>query len=267
VSEILVTGGTGDLGRELVARLAAKGHAVRVLSRRDNPGVPPGVRAVRGDLVGGQGVDEAASGVDVIVHCASGARDTGMRGVISSRTTRKTDVEPTRRLLDIAKRSGARFVYPSIVGVDRIPLGYYRTKLACERVIEESSVPHTIFRSTQWHTLGAELSRRLSRGPVVFAPKGVRSQLLDPGEVADRIVTLIDQNTDGHAPDMGGPTVFTLREIVEKYLAAIGKRRPIVELPLPGAAMRAFREGHNLTPDHADGRITFDEWLSANVSR
>jgi uncharacterized protein YbjT (DUF2867 family) len=263
MTEVLVTGGTGDLGRELVPRLTRKGHSVRVLSRRENPAVAEGVRAVRGDLTTGRGVEEAAGGVDVIVHCASGARDTGLRGVISSRATQATDVDATERLLDVARANGAtRFVYPSIVGVDRIPLGYYRTKLACENLIERSGVTHTIFRSTQWHTLGAELSRRLTRGPIVVLPKGIRSQLLDPGEVADRIVSLVDEPVDGRAPDMGGPAVLTLREIVAKFLSP--SRKAIIEAPLPGPAMRAFRAGENLAPEHADGRITFDEWLATH---
>jgi len=268
LSTILVTGGTGDLGRELVPRLLAKGHAVRVLSRRENPPLPAGAQAVRGDLARGEGIDDAAAGVDVIVHCASGARDAGLRGVVSPRATQATDVEPTHRLLEIARANGhTRFVYTSIVGVDRVPLGYYRTKLACERLIEQSGVPHTIFRSTQWHTLGAEFARRMTRLPVAVLPKGVSSQLLDPGEVAERIVSLVDDGVEGRAPDMGGPSVLTLREIGEKYFKATGQHRTIVEVPLPGATMRAFREGGNLAPEHADGRITFHEWLTRNVVR
>jgi uncharacterized protein YbjT (DUF2867 family) len=265
--DVLVTGGTGALGSELVPRLITKGYDVRVLSRRENPPVPVGARAVRGDLTTGEGVAEATSGADVIVHCATGAADGGMRAVISARATERTDVEPTRVLLDIAKRNGSvRFVYPSIVGVDRIPLGYYRTKLACERVIEESGVPYTIFRSTQWHTFAAEVCRRLTAAPVVMAPKGFRSQLLDPGEVAERVVALIEQDVEGHAPDMGGPVALSLREIVRAYLSAVGKRRAVLQVPIPGKTMRGLREGLNLAPEHADGRITWEAWLEKNTA-
>ena len=268
MTEILVTGGTGNLGRELVPRLIARGHAVRVLTRRERYG-PNGERFVRGDLITGEGLDEAVKDVDAIVHCATGAADSGLRGVISQKATQTTDVDPTARMLERAKAlGGSPFVlYISIVGIDRIPIGYYKTKLATERVIEASGLSHTILRTTQWHTLAAELGRRVLRGPVAFVPRGMKSQLLDAGEVAERMVKLFDERPAGRAPDMGGPEVLDLSDIVRSYARAVGKRRPVVGVPLPGKGMAGFRAGYNLTPEHADGRITWAQWLERNVSR
>jgi uncharacterized protein YbjT (DUF2867 family) len=266
VTSILVTGGTGALGSELVPRLVAKGHDVRVLSRRANPRVAPGARAVRGDLVTGEGVSGAVTGAEIIVHCATGAADSGIRG-LGYKSTARTDVEPTKRLLDVAAQSAKpRFVYISIVGIDRIPLGYYRGKLDCERAIETSGLPYSILRTTQWHTLADEFCRRLTRSPVVMVPKGLRGQLLDPGEVADRMTTLVDEGHEGHAPDMGGPEALDITDVVRTYLRAKGKRRAVVGLPVPGKAIKGFREGLNLTLDHADGRITWEEWLARTVA-
>lgn len=263
---ILVTGGTGDLGKELVPRLAANGHEVRVLSRRERPGLPSGVRAIRGDLITGDGVTEAVGGVDTIVHCATGARDTGLRG-LTYRTSRRTDVEPTKALLEVAKLAGdLRFVYISIVGVDRIPLGYYRAKLDSERAIAASGLTYTILRTTQWHTLGWEFCRRFAQLPAVVVPRGVRSQLLDPSEVAERMASLIETGASGRVPDMGGPEALEFREIVRRYLLARHKHRAVAQLTIPGKAMAGFRAGHNLCPDHADGRITWDEWLAKRVA-
>lgn len=262
MSTILVTGGTGALGSRLVPRLVDKGHDVRVLSRKANPPVPPGAAAVRGDLVSGAGIAEAVGGVDVVVHCATGAADNGVRG-LGYRASARTDVEPTKRLLEAAEQGGnPRFVYPSIVGIDRIPLGYYRAKLDSERAIEASGLPYTIFRSTQWHTLADEFARRLTRGPLVVVPKGVRGQLLDPDEVADRLATLVDEGYEGRAPDMGGPVAVDVADAVRMWLKAKNKKRAVIALPVPGKAMRGFREGLNLTLDHADGRVTFEDWLA-----
>lgn len=266
MTEVLVTGGTGALGSQLVPRLLTGGYNVRVLSRRDRPALPVGARAVRGDLITGDGVRDAVDGVKIIVHCATGAADGGIRGTMYKPTIR-SDVVPTKALLDVAKQHGtARFVYISIVGIDKIPLGYYKGKLDCERAIEGSGLSYTILRTTQWHTLAWEFGRRFTRLPLVVVPKGLRSQLLDAGEVADRMVSLIDGGVEGHAPDMGGPVALDFREIMRAYLRATNKRRAVIELSIPGKAMAGFRAGYNLTPEHADGRITWEEWLEHTVA-
>jgi uncharacterized protein YbjT (DUF2867 family) len=267
VTQVLVTGGTGDLGRELVPRLVSKGYDLTVLSRYPNPPVPAGIRTVQGDLTTGAGVEDALAGVQVIVHCATGSRDTGIRG-LGYKVPKKTDVDPTQRMLDAVKAKGAapHVVYISIVGVDKIPLGYYRAKLESEQIIERSGLPYSIFRTTQWHTLADELSRRLSASPVVMLPKGLRSQLLDAGEVAERMAEIVDQGPSQHVPDMGGPEVLDMRDVVKSWLEAKGKRRAVLSVPLPGKAVAGFAAGHNLAPEHAHGRKTWEQWLSKNVA-
>ena len=119
--EVLVTGGSGSLGRRVVERLRDAGREVRVLSRSGRPAT------VRGDLLTGEGLERAVHGVDTIVHCAS-----------SPRKTRQIDVEGTERLLRAAVRTGiSHIVFISIVGVDRNPyFPYYRMKLEVERIVE-----------------------------------------------------------------------------------------------------------------------------------
>ena len=118
MTTILVTGGTGTLGRHVTERLRGDGHEVRVLSRSTQP------YAV--DLrKGGPGLDTAMAGVDTVVHCAS-SQSGG-------------DQEAAARLIEAAKKAGVRhLVYISIVGVDLVPLGYYKSKLAVERMVEAS---------------------------------------------------------------------------------------------------------------------------------
>ena len=169
VSEILVTGGTGSLGRRVVDRLRSAGRDVRVLSRSGRPGT------VRADLLTGEGLDGVVEGIDAIVHCAS-----------SPTKTRQTDVEGTERLLRAAGRAGvSHFVFISIVGVDRNPyFPYYRMKLEVERVIESSPVPWTILRATQFHEFVLRIVQLLDRIPVMMTPRGFLLQPIDIGEVA-----------------------------------------------------------------------------------
>src|SRR5215218_7936038 len=230
MSEILVMGGTGVLGLRVVDRLRGAGREVRVLSRSGRPGT------IRGDLLMGAGLDEAVDGVETIVHCASNPY----------RKTRQTDVGGTELLLQAAARVGvSHVVFISIVGVDRNPYyPYFRVKLDAERVIERSTVPWTILRATQFHDLMLRMFRLLDRLPAVMTiPRGLLFQPIDVGETADRLVELALSPPAGLVPDVGGPEVLTSTELARAYLGATGREKRIVELPLPGRAARAWREG------------------------
>jgi uncharacterized protein YbjT (DUF2867 family) len=249
-SEILVTGGTGSLGSRVVDGLRAAGRDVRVLSRSERPGT------VRGDLLTGEGLEEAVRGVDTIVHCAS-----------SPRKTRQVDVEGTERLLRVAGRAGvSHLVFISIVGVDRNPyFPYYRMKLEVERIVERSPVPGTILRATQFHEFVLRITQFLKRLPVMMMPKDFLLQPIDVGEVADRLVELALSKPVGHAPDIGGPEVRTAAELARAYFAAAGRRRRVVEVPLPGKTARAFREGAQLCPEERYGKIRWEEFLHRTI--
>ena len=252
VSEILVTGGTGSLGRRVVERLrsAGAGRDVRVLSRSGRAGT------VRADLLTGEGLEEGVEGIDVIVHCAS-----------SPRKTRQTDVEGTERLLRAAGRAGiSHFVFISIVGVDRNPyFPYYRMKLEVERVLEGSPVPWTILRATQFHEFVLRVVQLLDRIPVMMAPRGFLLQPIDIGEVADRLVELALADPAGRVPDVGGPEVRTMAELASAYFEVVGQSRRVVEVPLPGKTARAIRGGAQLCPERRYGKIRWGEFLRQTV--
>jgi uncharacterized protein YbjT (DUF2867 family) len=241
---ILVTGGTGTLGRMLVERLRAEGCEPRVLSRRPGPG-----RAV-GDLDTGAGLADALRGASVVVHAASRPRH---------------DVAGTRRLVEAARAAGAEphLVFVSIVGIERVPLGYYREKLAVEEVVTGSGLLWTIQRATQFHDLLDALFTRLARLPVLPVLAGTAFQPVDVRDVAERLVALAGAVPAGRAPDLGGPRVLPMAELARTWLAARGLRRPVLPLRLPGAVARGYRAGGHLAPDHAEGRRTFAEFVSA----
>ncbi len=245
---ILVTGGTGVLGRRVVRRLLEHGRPVRVLSRhghRPEPvseSVADHARWAVGDLTDGTGLAQAMEGVGTIVHCASDVRHW------------KNDPPAAARLIDAARAAGnAHVVYVSIVGIDRVPFGYYQAKLEVEGLIASCGLPWTVLRTTQFHDLVLAVGQRLARLPLAMAPAGVVTQPIDVGEVAARLAELAVGEPAGRVGDMGGPKVWTLAQAVRAVQRTAGRPRRVVEIPLPGKAMAAVRDGALLTPDHAYG--------------
>ena len=257
---VLLTGGTGTLGRQVLPLLREAGVEVRVLSRRSRP-PGDGTGLVTGDLSTGAGVDVAVQGVGTIVHCAGSARGDDVKA---------------RHLVTAAARAGApHLVHISVVGSDRIPVagradramfGYYASKVAAERAVVDSGLPWTILRATQFHDLILTVVGGLARLPVVPVPAGFSFQPVDSGEVAARLAELSLGPPAGLAPDVAGPRVYSLSELLRGYLAATGRRRALVPVPMRGAAARAFRDGANLAPERAVGRRTWEQFLAAHVA-
>jgi uncharacterized protein YbjT (DUF2867 family) len=254
---ILVTGGTGTLGRLVVPRLQAAGREVRVLSR----GHREGAEFVTGDLATGEGIDAAVDGVEIVVHLAGST---------------KGDEQKARTLVEAAKAAGVRhLVYISVVGADRVPVvsgvdramfGYFEAKLAAERVVAGSGIPWTTLRATQFHDLSLMTVRQLAKMPIVPVPSGFQFQPVDTDEVAARLVELALGAPAGLVPDIAGPRVYALSDLVRGYLKAGHKHRALVPLRLPGKAARAFRSGANLAPDRAVGLRTWEDFLAERVA-
>jgi uncharacterized protein YbjT (DUF2867 family) len=255
-SPILVTGGTGTLGRLVVRGLRDAGCGVRVLSRRGRE-AGEDIEFVTGDLAAGKGIEAAVEGAGILVHCAGSA---------------KGDEGKARSLVRATSRAGAQhLVYISVVGDDRIPVvgrvdraifGYFASKRAAEKVVENSEVPWTTLRATQFHDLIFTVAHQMAKLPVVQLPAGFRIQPVDADEVAARLVELALGEPAGLVPDMGGPRVYDAADLLRGYLRAIRRRRPIVPVRLPGKAARAFRAGGNLAPEQAVGHRTWKEFLA-----
>jgi uncharacterized protein YbjT (DUF2867 family) len=244
MSVVLVTGGTGTLGRLLVPALQAGGHDVRVLSRR------PGAGTHTGDLATGEGVEAAAAGAEVIVHLAS------------DRRLGRTDEEQTARLL-AAAQSCHHLLYLSIVGVDAIPFGYYQRKLACERLIAASDIPSTVLRATQFHELLAMVLGTVGRSPLAVLPLDMIFQPVAAADVAARLAQLVDGPPLVRAPDFGGPEVLTGWQIAGAWRARYHRPGAVLSVRFPGPVYRAFADGLNTCPEHADGRQRWADYVTS----
>lgn len=235
---ILVTGGTGTLGRPTVQRLRAAGHEVRVLSRKHGPGL------VTGDLTTGQGIKEAVNGVDTVVHLATS------RG--------RRDVAQTQHLIQ-SVRGVEHLIAMSIVGIDQIPLSYYRSKLETERLISQSSIPYSVLRATQFHNLIDEVFSAQRFLPLLLAPS-VKLQPIAVEDIADRLAELVTAQPAGRVPDIGGPEQRSVPELARAWKRVARSRRPVTPVRLPGKVFRAYASGAATCTPY--GRQTFDDFLT-----
>jgi len=259
-STILVTGGTGTLGRHVVPLLRDAGYPVRVLSRHAKEPADS-VEYVACDLLKDEGIRDAVDGAGVILHLAG---------------SNKGDDVATRNLVNAAVAGGARphLVYISVVGADRIPVdsgvdramfGYFAFKLAAERIVAESGLPWTTLRASQFHDLALMTAQAMAKLPVIPVPSRVRFQPVETAEVAARLVELAVDTPAGLVPDIAGPRIYGMDEMLRAYLRATGKRRPMVPVRLPGKAARAVRAGANLAPDRAVGVRSWEDFLADRV--
>lgn len=252
---VLVTGGTGVLGREIVSGPLAAGFMRRVLTRRTRPStVSSETEWAQADLLTGDGLAEALADVHTIIHAAS-----------DSRNSVAVDVDGTRRLVEAAAIAGVRhFIYVSIVGIDRIPFSYYRNKLAAEAIVERGRVPWSVLRATQFHSLVDSVLRQLARVPLVMpVPTRFLIQSVDEADVARRLMRCVADGPCGRLTDYVGPERMTLGDAARTWVSVRGLTHPVINLPLPGAMAAALREGLNTNPAGEAGSATWRDWLVA----
>lgn len=249
---VLVTGGTGTLGRHVVPRLQSAGRSVRVLSR-NAPEPSEGFEHVVADLRKDDGIEPAVADVDTVVHLAGGP---------------KGDDTATANLVSAAKEAGVRHVvYISVIAADAVPLGYFRAKAGAETAVEQSGIPWTTLRAAQFHDLTLGTVRTMGKLPIVPAPGGIRWEPVDSRDVAERLVELALGEPAGRVTDLAGPAVYTLAELTRSYLRTRGKRRPFLPVRVPGKMGRVYRAGENLALDGADhGKRTWEEFLADQVA-
>jgi len=255
-SPILVTGGTGTLGRPLVARLLDAGAEVSVLTRGRKPVDPDaraaGVRHLTLDLATAEppALTDALAGTGTVVHVAGGP---------------KGDDRITAALARAAASAGVgHFVLVSVTAADLLPFGYFRAKLGAERAVAAAGMPWSVVRPAQFHDFVLMVARAACRLPVGFAPAVMRLQPVDARDAAARLAEVALGAPAGLLPEVVGPRVYEARDLFRDYLRWSGRRSPLVPVPMPGRAGRLYKENRNIFtgPDVWTGTRTWEDYLA-----
>jgi uncharacterized protein YbjT (DUF2867 family) len=243
--KIVVIGGTGLIGSKVVANLKQKGH--EAIAAAPNTGV---------NTITGEGLKEALAGAQVVIDLANSPSFEDKAALEFFETS-------GRNLLAAETAAGVRHhVALSIVGTDRTPdIGYFRAKVAQERLIDASGIPYTIIRSTQFLEFLRGIAASSTDGNVIRISPGLFQPIAadDVAAIVADVALAVPRN--GIA-EIAGPERAPFNEFVARYLKAVGDRREVVSDP--EARYYGGRvEERSLVPlgEARLGRIGFDEWL------
>src|SRR5438477_2012861 len=242
--KILVIGGTGRIGSKVVAILRHGGH--EVVTASPNTGV---------NTITGEGVKEAVAGTQVVIDLANSPS-------FEDKAVLEFFETSGRNLLAAEAAAGVRHhVALSIVGTDRTDNGYFRAKVAQEKLIKTSGIPYTIIRSTQFlEFLGGIAASSADGNTVRISP--VLFQPIAADDVAAIVADVALAAPRNGIVEIAGPERAPFNEIVARYLKAVGDSREVVTDP----EARYFGgrvEERSLVPlgEARLGGIGFDEWL------
>ncbi|MGD8165701.1 SDR family oxidoreductase [Herbiconiux sp. P16] len=246
---VAVAGGTGAVGRHVVEVLGASGHDAIVLTRSSGHDLAAtdAQPALTTALAGCAAVIDVSS-----VATTSAAASSAFFGAV------------TRNLLAAERAAGVpHHVGLSIVGAVEAPSAYYAGKKVQEELLSASSGGWSILRATQFHEFAAQMAEQGRMGPLQVVPT-MRSQPIAAAEVAEVLVEVALGEPRGLDRELGGPHEENMADMVRRYLAATGRKRPVLQVPLPGAWGHALRDGTLLTaPGARLGTQTFADWLAA----
>ena len=239
--KIAVAGGTGVVGKLVVEAARDAGHQTSVISRAN------GI-----DLMSGTGLPEALAGVETVIDVTNSA------SISRSRATAFFETATTKLLAAEADAGVRHHVALSIVGIDRVPTGYYAAKLRQEELIAAGGIPWTVLRATQFHEFAGQLLAQ-TKGPIAPVPR-MRSATVAAREVAEHLVELAEAPPRGRAPELAGPQVHQMTDLARELLRAQGSHRLVVPIRVPGG--QAMLNGGLLpTGEALRGRQTFAEFL------
>lgn len=261
MKKVLVIGGSGVLGSAVVNTLQTNQVPFLIGSRSQikkdsystvNQSTETPWTHV--DLISGDGLPEALAGIDTVFHLASGPGKIG-------REPFETVI--TRNLLKALKHSDVKhLIYSSIVGVDKVQYSYYRAKLEAERLIQQSQVPYTILRATQFHNLVDFAISKLMSLPIGFIPKKLLDQPIDVDPVAQKLYQLAQADPQRQIFNLGGPEVLDAGVLTQRWMKYRKVSKPIIPIPIIGGLMKSFAKGDHTCSEKATGSKTWDAYLA-----
>lgn len=249
--KIVIIGGTGLIGSKTVERLRSRGH--EVLAASPNTGV---------NTITGEGLAEALASTEVVIDLANSPS-------FEDKAVMDFFETSGRNLLTAEKAAGVKHhIALSVVGTERLQeSGYFRAKLAQEKLIKESGLPYTIVHSTQFMEFLSGIAQSGTVGDSVhLSPAYVQPIASD--DVADAMTDVALAAPINGTIEIAGPERSKLTDLVARYLAAMGDARKV----LPDAEARYFGarlDDGSLVSDNNPrlGRITFEQWFPTSARK
>src|SRR6185295_19212226 len=249
--KIVVIGGTGLIGSKSAPILRQGGHEVVAASPKS------GVNTITGE-----GLKEAMAGTQVVIDLANSPS-------FEDRAVLEFFETSGRNLLAAEAAAGVRHhVALSIVGTDRTPEnGYFRAKVAQEKLIETSGIPYTVIRSTQFLEFLGAIADSGADGNVVRLSPGL-FQPIAADDVASIVADVAVAAPRNGVIDIAGPERAPFNEIVARYLKAVGDPRTVVRDP-EARYWGGRVEERSLVPlgEARLGRIGLDEWVRRSPAK
>ena len=242
--KIVVIGGTGLIGSKTVAILRQRGY--EVVAASPNTGV---------NTITGEGLKQAMAGTQVVIDLANSPS-------FEDKAVLEFFETSGRNLLAAETAAGVRHhIALSIVGTDRSDNGYFRAKVAQEKLIKGSGIPYTIIRSTQFMEFLHGIADSSTNGNKVRISPGM-FQPIAADDVAANVADVALAPPRNGIVEIAGPERAPFNEIVARYLQAVGDPREVVRDP-EARYFGGCVEEHSLVPlgEARLGRIGFDEWL------
>ena len=242
--KIVIIGGTGLIGSKTAPVLRQRGH--EVVAASPDTGV---------NTITGEGLKEALAGAQVVIDLANSPS-------FEDKAVLEFFETSERNLLPAETAAGVQHhVALSIVAIDRTDNGYFRAKVAQEKLIEASGIPYTIIRATQFMEFLRGIANSSTSGSTVKLPP-VMFQPIAADDVAASVAETALAAPRNGVVEIAGPERAPFNEIVARYLKAVGDPRQVVSDPNAGYWGGRVEE-HSLVPlgEARLGRVGLDEWL------